>query len=179
MPSPIAHSVSGYIIAKFLPLNQLIPSGYKRWGIHIFYPVLVAAAADFDFIPQLITGENYHRGLTHSLIFAIAFSAIIGLIFRYLWKCSYKIIFGLTLIFYGSHLLLDLFSEGRGIQLFWPFTDSYFQSPLIIFPGFHYSRGLWDSSHLIPLVFELTYSALLFWLVARWKTFQVRKKNNS
>ncbi|MGB7440490.1 MAG: hypothetical protein WA919_05430, partial [Coleofasciculaceae cyanobacterium] len=61
MPSPLAHSVSGYILAQFLPLKQLKKRGSKRWDVMIFYPVFVAAAADLDFIPQLITGASYHR----------------------------------------------------------------------------------------------------------------------
>ena len=124
-----------------------------------------------DFIPQLITGEIYHRGLTHSLTFAIIFSAIVGLILSYLWKFSYKQLFLFTLILYSSHLLLDFFTDGgKGMQLFFPFTDTYFKSPVAIFPGVHHSRGLWDSSHIIPLTFELIYSALLLWVVSWRKT---------
>ncbi|NEO98905.1 MAG: metal-dependent hydrolase [Symploca sp. SIO2E9] len=179
MPSPIAHSVSGYVLAKFLPLEEGINHGRRRWDVQIFYPVFVAAAADFDFIPQLITEGNYHRGLTHSLTFAIGFSAVVGLIFSYLWKFSYKQVFLWTLLLYSSHLCLDFFSEGRGIKLFFPFTDSFFKSPLTIFPGVHHSRGLWDYSHIIPLVFESIYSVLLFLLVWWRRVISLRRQGMS
>lgn len=160
MPSPIAHSVSGYILAKVLPLKQLKFSGCRRWD-EILYAVFVANAADLDFIPQLITGELSHRGLTHSLIFTLCFSAIVSFIISYFWQISYKQLFFFTSIIYGFHLFLDFFSEGRGIPLFLPFIVNFFKSPISIFPGVHYSKGLWDYSHLVPIVFESIYSALL------------------
>lgn len=144
----------------------------------IFYPVFVAAAADLDFIPQLITGESYHRGLSHSLIFALGFSGLVSWILSYFWKSSYKQLFIFTTILYSSHLFLDFFSEGRGIKLLLPWTDAFFVAPITIFPGVHYSRGLWDVSYLIPLCFELVYAALLFLIVAMWKRAKTNKKRS-
>ncbi len=179
MPSPIAHSVSGYVLGKFLPLDIISKQRSKKLYMRIFFPVFVAVAADLDFIPQLITGERYHRGLTHSLTFTIIFSAFVGFILSHLWRVSYKQVFIYTLTLYSSHLLLDFFTHGgRGIQLFAPFTDSYFQSPVTIFPGVHHSRGLLDYSHIIPIVFESVYSALLLWVVTWLESFQNRKKKN-
>ncbi len=180
MPSPLAHSVSGYVLAKFLPVDKLSKDRGKKCGVQIFYPVFVAAAADLDFIPQLITGNIYHRGLTHSLTFTIIFSVIVGLILSYLWKFSYKQIFLSTLILYSSHLFLDFFTHGgKGMQLFFPFIDRYFKSPVAIFPGVHHSRGLWDFSHIIPLTFELTYSALLLWVVSWWRTSLIEDRGTA
>ncbi len=179
MPSPIAHAVSGYVIDRFLTTERTQIYSPRKWGITVFYPVLVAIFADFDFIPELITGERYHRGLTHSLTFAIVFSIIVGFILSYRWKSSYKQLFLYTLILYSSHLCLDFLTYGgKGIQLLAPFTDSYFQSPLTIFPGVHHSRGLWDYSHIVPIAFESMYSALLLCGVTWWKSFQKRKKKN-
>ncbi|MBE9126151.1 MULTISPECIES: metal-dependent hydrolase [unclassified Coleofasciculus] len=179
MPSPIAHSVSGYVLAKFLPLAKSRMSRRRKWEMQIFYPVFVASVADLDFIPQLITGESFHRGLTHSLIFTLGFSAIIAIALSYWWKFSYKQLVWITLILYGSHLVLDFFTEGRGIPLFSPFTDTFFASPISLFPGVHYSRGLWHPSHLIPLVFESIYSVLVVWGVRRWQKSKFRKKIDS
>lgn len=163
MPSPIAHSISGYVIAKLLPLESAKSSQAKKWGGKIWYSVFVANAPDLDFIPQIVTGVAYHRGLTHSLIFMLGFSAIAAAIASYVWKISYRQILWFTLILYGSHLLLDFFTEGRGIQFFAPLSNAFFRSPVYIFPGTHYSRGLWHYSHLLPIGFELIYSALLLW----------------
>lgn len=174
MPSPIAHSVSGYILAKFLPPKQTEFRLGRRWEREILYPIFVANAADLDFIPQLITGEMYHRGWTHSLIFAFGFSAIATFITSYFWQLPYKQLFLFTLLLYTSHLFLDFFSQGRGIPVFLPFIASFFKSSITLFPGVHYSRGLWDYSHFVPIVFESVYSAFLlggFW----W--YKNRKRN--
>ncbi|NEP07943.1 MAG: hypothetical protein F6K34_26095 [Okeania sp. SIO4D6] len=51
MPSPIAHSVSGYVLAKFLPQEKLKYYPSRWWSWETFYPVFVAIFADFDFLP--------------------------------------------------------------------------------------------------------------------------------
>lgn len=170
MPSPLAHAVSGYILAKFIPQPQQ-SSRSKRWLP--FYAVFAATAADFDFIPQLLTGELYHRGLSHSLVFAFGFSTLFGLIISSGWK-SYRKWVWFTAILYSSHLFLDFLGEGRGIQLFYP-LNGYWRSPIVIFPGIHYSEGIWNTGHLFPLVFELVYSALLFGLWW-WKNYSTSNK---
>ncbi len=180
MPSPLAHSVSGYILAKFLPLDRPKESRFKKWYVQSLYPVFVAICADFDFIPQLITGETYHRGLTHSLFFAVMFSVIIGLVVSYLGKYSYQQILLFTTLVYSSHLFLDFFTAGgKGIQVFWLLSDRFFQSPIPIFPAVHHSRGFLHYSHLIPIGFELGYSVLLFCGFSLWQNSQSRNKNIS
>ncbi|NEN91472.1 MAG: metal-dependent hydrolase, partial [Okeania sp. SIO3H1] len=118
MPSPIAHSVSGYVLAKFLPKKLSKDYASHWWNLGNFYPVFVAIFPDFDFLPQLITGERLHRGITHTLIFAIGFSLIVGWLISYFRKSSLKKILLFTFIIYSSHLLLDLLTAGgSGVQL--------------------------------------------------------------
>ncbi|MGF1542167.1 MAG: metal-dependent hydrolase [Pleurocapsa sp.] len=180
MPSPLAHGVSGYIITKFSPLKRPQESKVNQWYVQSLYPVFVAISADLDFIPQIITGDNYHRGLTHSILFGLIFSVITGFIVSHWSKYSYRKIFLLTAIAYGSHLVLDFFTAGGdGMELLWPITDSFFKSPLPIFPAVHHSRGLWHYSHLIPLSFELAYSALLFLGMFYWQKFSYGSENNN
>ena len=168
MPSPIAHSVAGYLLAKSLPASRFSDDRIHRWSLYIFYASFIAVVADFDFAAQIITGEEYHRGITHSIVFALGFSAIAAAVVQVWKKFSYAKIFTLTLIFYSSHLLLDFFSEGRGIKLFLPFVDGFFRSPVIIFPGLHYSLGLFHISHLRSIGFELLLSLLAIGFVWWW-----------
>ncbi|MGB3511730.1 MAG: metal-dependent hydrolase [Microcoleaceae cyanobacterium] len=170
MPSPIAHSVSGYVLAKIIPqkLSKYYPS--RWWSLANFYPVFVAIFADLDFIPQFITGERFHRGITHTLIFAIGFSLVVSWLVSYFRKSSFPNIFGFTLIIYTSHLLLDLFTAGgSGLQLLWPLTDTSFKSTISVFLQVHHSRGLFDISHFIFIVWELSYSALIVSILWLWK----------
>jgi inner membrane protein len=176
MPSPLFHATTGYFLGKFLP-QKLIPRFYpfRRFNLHIFYPVFVATCADFDFIPQTLTGIPLHRGWSHSLVFMLSFSLIIGWVASKIWKTSYQQLFRFTLILYSSHLILDFFAEGRGIKLFLPFLDQFFKSPLLIFPGIHYSRGLFDLSHFIPVLYELLLSVVLYGFLTQWQAYQAHK----
>ena len=162
MPSPIAHAVSGYAIAQLFSLKavhaQKILHRISGFSLTI-YSVGMAIAADLDFIPQFITGVKYHHGPTHSIVFAIAV-ALGTCGFRKVWPCHWpRSIFRLTLALYGSHLLLDFFTDGGdGIQIFWPFNLNYWRSPVPLFPSTHWSKPLFYPGHFLFLAYELGYS---------------------
>ena len=174
MPSPLAHAVSGYAIARGLDVpkvNKLLPLG--------LYAVFVAIAADFDFIPQIVAGINTHRGFTHSFGFAIIFSIILSQLLRNRTAIKPLQVFAITLTIYSSHLVLDFFTQGgSGIPLFWPVSNASFQSTIPLFPSVHHSHGLFNPIHIIFLSFELTYTVIVLWGVSRWRNFkhQHRKK---
>jgi inner membrane protein len=178
MPSPIVHAVAGYALAKFLPLEQPRSHRLQQWKFPIFYSVFMAAAADLDFIPQLLFGGNFHRGLSHSLLFTLLFSAIAAFVASCWWKNSYQKLFGCSLILYGSHLLLDYFSSGRGIKVFLPFVDRFYKAPITLFPGLHYSEGLWHSSHLPTLIFEFVLCTIVLGGIWGWKKLKESQKVN-
>ena len=177
MPSPIAHSAVGYILThlpfykkdraaqRFLPLSSNshstthLPSAFM-----VLYSVVVANLPDLDFLPQVITGDRFHRGPTHSLLAASIVSVVLAwLVHRYWSRARYRSLLGFTFILYVSHLLLDYFTAGGpGMQLLWPLSDRYFQAPFPLFPGVHHSRGFWDSSHLIFITAETLFSLCLF-----------------
>lgn len=170
MPSPLAHAVSGYALSELFPAKSNPRNPQKRYHWETFAAVFLAIAADLDFLPQLITGERFHRGLTHTLIFAVGLSLIVGLWGRRWGKSSAKKLAVWTLIIYGSHLLLDVFTAGGlGVQLFSPFSDIYIKSSLPLFPAVHHSRGLFDPSHLLFIGWELGYSLLVFLGLWIWK----------
>ncbi len=170
MPSPIAHLSSGYAIAQLFPLNK---KNCQRRNeiIQILFVLFVAVAPDLDFIPQLLTGVKLHHGLTHSLVFTIGFTVVVWGLGYFLQGRLSKRLFLLTLMLYGSHLLLDFFTEGGpGIQLFWPFTDAYYRSPVTIFPETFHSEALFQHpGHFIFIAFEWGYTAVLLSGVWFWK----------
>ncbi|CAN5602596.1 hypothetical protein BH23CYA1_BH23CYA1_23710 [soil metagenome] len=172
MPSPIAHSVSGYVLTRLPIAKNIIPS--RIWPITpaaALYSLFVANLPDLDFLGQLLTGLQLHRGPSHSLLAALTVSGLLAwLVHHYRRQSSYGTVFSFTFGLYGSHLLLDLFTAGgRGIPLLWPLSSQYFRSPFALFPGVHYSRGLWDNSHLIFIGAELLYSLILLSGLQIWK----------
>jgi inner membrane protein len=156
MPSPIAHSASGYVISRLLLKENVKVS-------QLLYGVVMANAADLDFIPQILTGVKYHHGLTHSVVFCVGISVCVAVVGHYLIQHRMKQLFVLTFLLYASHLLLDFFTDGGdGIQLLWPFDARYFRSAIPLFPGTHWSEPLLQHpGHWLFVVYELIYAALL------------------
>ncbi len=176
MPSPIAHAVSGYVLSELFPLKSRYLHRGKRYHWESFSAVFLAVAADLDFIPQLITGERFHRGLTHTLIFTVALSLIIGFLGSRFGKFSAPKLMAWTFMLYGSHLILDIFTAGGlGVQIFWPFSDIYVQSSLPLFPPVHHSRGLFDIRHLFFITWELVYSGIILTGLWFWKQTRSQK----
>ncbi|MFQ5584839.1 MAG: hypothetical protein ACE5GL_10425 [Calditrichia bacterium] len=70
MPSPIGHSLAGYVIASFKS-GSLFNKNLSTVLLFVF----VANVPDLDFIPGLIIGKPniYHHGVSHSLGVGIFF----------------------------------------------------------------------------------------------------------
>jgi inner membrane protein len=80
-----------------------------------------------------ITG---HRGFTHSLAFAALIGLVAAAMYRQL-KAPWLLCFGFVFVAAASHGLLDMLTNaGRGVALFWPFTDHRYFFP---------SRVIWAS----------------------------------
>ncbi|MEM8543952.1 MAG: metal-dependent hydrolase [Cyanobacteria bacterium P01_H01_bin.119] len=172
MPSPLAHGVTGYVIAKVARsvlqqrsrssglLSQSACQPAASWKIAA-YGVGMAIAADFDFVLQWITGEQSHRGMTHSLLFCLAVGAIAGIIGYCCDRHRTRHWMTLTLLIYGSHLVLDFVTQSRiGIPLLWPLPWR-FQSPIPLFPSVRHWEGWLHPSHLLFLSVESLYSLVL------------------
>lgn len=72
-----------------------------------------------------------HRGATHSIAFALAMGLAVAFIAsRWRWKCRPSFAFLYVAACGASHGLLDTFTNGgRGVALWWPFTDERFFAP--------------------------------------------------
>jgi inner membrane protein len=161
MPSPIAHSVTGYALFRLFKDDRAgLPSTHDwKFYLYIFF---ISNAADLDFIPQLITGGSYHHGFTHSICFSLLFSVVVGFIFHQSSNIPYKHALSLTLIIYVSHVVADYFTAGGGgVELFWPFYGGRFISPLTVFPETHHGKKFLHRDHLFFLGFELSYLILV------------------
>ena len=192
MPSPIAHSVSGYAISKLWPNSEIAlkvktKSGRVRRQLVrnaspwlLVYGIFVAVSPDLDFVPQILTGIRYHHGPSHSLAFALGVAIASYLIAHRFWHRRRAAQIGwLSLILYLSHLGMDMVTGGGdGIQLLWPLSAEYYRSSMIIFPSTHWSKGLLDPGHFTFLSFELGYSILVIvslWVVERKRQLKERE----
>ena len=113
---PISHSLVGAsLVAALLPRR----TGYWR---ALAAGALLANAADLDFILVFLFRDRaWHRGFTHSLVFALAvFLCLLLALGRA--RAREAVAFGLA---YASHVLLDFTTTqaSRGVELFWPFSS--------------------------------------------------------
>lgn len=88
----------------------------------LFIGALLAISPDFDYILNWLRIDwgGWHHGFTHSIPFALLIGFVMIAVFRD-WKVRSYLVFTLA---YVSHTLLDLmFTESRGVALWWPFTN--------------------------------------------------------
>jgi membrane-bound metal-dependent hydrolase YbcI (DUF457 family) len=120
MPLPIAHSLLGASIVALV-----YPKAEKPIWLPISLGAFLANAADFDFGLVLLLGsKEWHRGFSHSVLFAIIFCFLVFLAFRFK-RIKESLAFSLAFV---SHFLLDFVTTkiGDGIQLFWFFDTERF-----------------------------------------------------
>jgi len=119
MPLPLGHTAIGLATYE---TAQDTDQHHSRWGIFIFITIL-ANLPDVDVILGLLlqgNGNLFHRGPTHSLLFAL----LAGYIASHLWRLGERIprlgfplCFGLIF----SHVLADMMFTTAPVSLFWPF----------------------------------------------------------
>jgi membrane-bound metal-dependent hydrolase YbcI (DUF457 family) len=123
MPLPIGHTAIGLATYELSTNNNSVLNNLK---IFIFVAIL-ANMPDFDVIVGLLikwNGNAFHRGPTHSLIFALA----MGILVSRAWKFSSQIPrmrFEICFLIILSHILADFFFTSSPISFFWPFEVSW------------------------------------------------------
>jgi membrane-bound metal-dependent hydrolase YbcI (DUF457 family) len=118
----------------------------------------------------------YHNGPTHSLfaglIFAVPFAIVVRLTARAPWR--FLAITGALL--YESHVVVDWLTWGRGVQMFWPFTETRFTAPFPIFIGVRHSVGAPLSTHMFTVVNDLVFGLVVWWVSRLAATRGARRK---
>ncbi len=101
-------------------------AGKKLGNKALLFGAIAGTIPDLDvFIGKLMNTVNaidFHRGLTHSIVFALLFSPLIALILQRIYKkttATFKDWFLLFFLGFVTHALLDAFTTW-GTQLFWP-----------------------------------------------------------
>jgi inner membrane protein len=93
----------------------------SRRALPLLFGALLANAADLDFVLVFALGSRaWHRGFTHSLVFALAVTLTLALSLgaRRLREAA---AYGLA---FASHGVLDFLTskDGGGVELLWPFA---------------------------------------------------------
>ena len=110
---------------------------------------LLGIAPDFDYALNWmrVSGGGWHHGFTHSIPFALVLGFVMIALFRE-WKVRTYIVFTAA---YVSHTLVDyMFTESRGVALWWPFTN--YRYKLNVPNPIDYT---WNNTSLLEIIFEV------------------------
>ncbi len=129
MPLPILHSYAGYAIYKGSQ-KQSRQSGFK-WLVFL---MILANLPDLDFLPGVLLGHasHFHRGVSHSLGFAVLAAFASALALKVFCRKPFKKMLGVCFVACFSHAVLDSFT-GSSRAIFWPLPFSGFSA----FSGLH------------------------------------------
>lgn len=168
MPSPIAHCSLAFL--GWPMLRRRVHTTTTRLTRIVLFGAVIAGlmGPDFDLLAGPIMGVRfsvYHNGFTNSLLCAPVFGLLFAGLCRALVRQRFAFLWMFGTGLYLSHILLDLFTWGRGIQLFWPFTAERVQGPVILFRGVRHSIGAGLSEHVLTVLWDLTF-ALLVWIAS-------------
>ncbi|MBA5865218.1 MAG: metal-dependent hydrolase [Nitrospira sp. CR1.3] len=127
MASPLTHAV----VAATIAVGFRIPSPTLRYWL---LGVMCAEVADLDVIGFWI-GVPYdavlgHRGVTHSILFAILFSLMITRWTVRWGEMNYQRLWGFFFLATFSHAILDALTDGGlGVAFFAPFDNTRYFFP--------------------------------------------------
>ena len=123
MPLPLGHTAIG--LAVFETTNKPTTCGSR---IRLFgFVTLLANLPDFDILFGLLTtgnGAAFHRGPTHSLLFAIIAGYLASKISDK-WRGMPSLGFGLCTLIIFSHVIADLLFTSGPISLLWPLETNW------------------------------------------------------
>lgn len=133
MPTPVGHALGG--VAVYLAARN---KASLQGGLAFASACLATSLLpDLDFAIGPFAGRSYHHYFSHSLGFAALFAVAAYLLARAAARAQPLRDAAILLAVYLSHIFLDLLAKDTsppfGVQLFWPFSDTFIISPLLIF----------------------------------------------
>lgn len=159
---PVAHGLLGAsIVAALLPPAPLS----VRWIKPFLFGGILANAADLDFLLVFaLDSKAWHRGFTHSILFALL---ILGLFIFYYGKLRRRegAAFGLA---YASHTVLDfLTTRTGGAELFFPFSNERFGARWFGLSEAPSQMTVFEIVQALSIEFAIFFSLLLIVLTIR------------
>ena len=123
MPLPIGHAAIGFATHSFCNGNE---SSCGRWKV-LLGILILSNLPDVDVVLGIVfigNGNVFHRGPTHSLIFALIGGFLASEVWR-LWSQLPKFSFRICFLPILSHILADSVFTSSPISFFWPITVNW------------------------------------------------------
>jgi inner membrane protein len=136
MATLYTHALAG------LALGALSSQRHRPWGFWVLAAVL-PAIPDLDVFSTAPYGSMLgHRGITHSLSFALAIAFIAAALTFRSFRINFWVLLGTFFVIAASHGFLDACTDGgEKIPFFWPFSQQRF--------------GRWGPIHVSDIAFEI------------------------
>ena len=125
MPFPLGHTAIGLVTYETIRKGNDCSSRIALFA----YIILLANLPDLDILFGLLVegnGAAFHRGPTHSLLFALMAGAFFAWAGRR-WARVPRLDFGLCTLIIFSHVLADMLLTTSPVSLLWPF-EIYFSN---------------------------------------------------
>jgi inner membrane protein len=179
MPSPLAHLAAGYAVYAISQTRQPEHERSRKRSV----PFLLLVAAGFSILPDvdsvvgLLSGDfgRFHNNLTHSLPVGVVAALLFGGLMRWRRGHGFWFWFAVTLIAHDLHVVMDWATTGRGVMAWWPFSETRFQAPIIVFYGLHWSQGWLSLRHVWTLVTELAFVAVTWAALRSLAAWQAKR----
>ena len=118
MPLPLGHTAIGLAIYEFSENKDSAPYTLRS----VLFIMILASLPDVDVLFGLIfsgNGSAFHRGPTHSLLFAIGSGLLVSKAWKW-WSFIPRISFLTGFFLVLSHVLGDLLLTTSSVSLLWP-----------------------------------------------------------
>lgn len=179
MPSPIAHGAAAYLLYRAVrrsnpPHQPLSPSQqtsnprpFHVWllaELGLFGGiVLLSLLPDLDVLPGILANDlgRFHNNRSHSFFLGALIAPLVGGAMWALQRSNFRRLTTIAFVAYSLHLVMDYFTVGRGVMLWWPFSADRLTSPMPLFHGVRWSEGWWSANHGWTLLNELGWTALV------------------
>lgn len=159
----ISHGLLGYVIGKGLKLDK---------ATHVVL-IVSCVAPDIDSISIIAGWEalfQFHRGITHTFLFAVLASVVITVVYAVVTKPSQKKGLLILLVCVGgtfSHLFLDLLTPWE-MAVLWPFLDdmiaydiTYFFDPVFFVTFFLASLFVYKKNKNVRIIMVIAVVVVL------------------
>lgn len=123
MPLPIGHAAIAFTTQSLCSTNEL---GFCRWKA-LLGILILSNLPDVDVVLGIIlhgNGNVFHRGPTHSLIFALIGGFLASRVWK-LWSQLPRFSFRICFLLILSHIVADFVFSSSPISFYWPITVNW------------------------------------------------------
>ncbi len=139
MSSIVGHALAGVSVASAIEHGGTRENRRRLFGL----AALLSITPDLDVLIYIAfrpLGMTPHRGITHTIVFALFVGVFMAIVCRRFLGLTYLRVFLIVSAVLLSHSLLDyLMGCGPAVPFFWPISEQGFLLPFRLVPTAYYS----------------------------------------